>query len=689
MDKGIQYGTGSWALGVRDMEALPCQQQPLVSPPDGTTEFVSYCDRNLRVRWANSLCGDNLNQGDVDVVGKFCYQALQGRQTPCHDCAILRVFQTAQPVDTQTQTPDGRQWHIRGYPVRDGEGQIEGVVKIARQLATTRNNHAHLAYHVQLEKILLDLSATPAALPDTSLETRIQRALGRMGDMMAVDRCYVFEFSHAFARMHNTYEWCRDGIPSAHPNRQNLNTNHFWTVQNILMQGKVVNLPDLADLPPHENFNAPHFARLNIKSLLCVPMFASGQLHGFLGFDTVRHPRNWSQEAVGLLKAVAQALAGVLQYKHTALKLQQSEELLSIAFKASPLPASITDLDSGQLIDVNQSFLDHIGYRREEVIGNTSTQLKLWVQPKQRRDLLQKLRSAQTVKACECSIRHKSGRHITMLLSAGLMKNAQKQFMVIIAEDITQRKQAQRRAFEEQAALAHLARVASLAEMATGIAHEVNQPLAAITFFAGGCLRILEASKHPLNKRLQKGLRGICTEAHRAGDIIHTMRHFLRKENHQRLPTNLSNLVQEAASLLRHETKENNVALRFNLAHSLKILADRTQLKQVVLNLLRNAVDALLQTTPSNRIITVTTRPVKNNLIKLSVADHGPGFQHDAPSRLFDPFYTTKPNGLGMGLSLSRSIIEAHGGRLWAEHNKPSGAIFHFTLPKIIGSYDQ
>ncbi|MBF0375668.1 MAG: PhnD/SsuA/transferrin family substrate-binding protein, partial [Alphaproteobacteria bacterium] len=226
----------------------------------------------------------------------------------------------------------------------------------------------------------------------------------------------------------------------------------------------------------------------------------------------------------------------------------------------------------------------------------------------------------------------------------------------------------------------HGARLALLGEMASSIAHEINQPLAAIANYASGCQRRLSAGTDP--DGVAEGLRSIAGQAERAAGIVQRIRDFVRKRKPEPAVLDLNAVVRESLDLFRAVATRRGVAVEASLAETLPpVLADRIQVEQVLLNLLQNAVDAM--GAAERRRLTVATTATANGMVEVAVADTGPGLSPEARNRLFEPFFTTRPDGLGLGLSLSRSIAEAHGGRLRADDAPGGGARFAFTLPIV------
>ncbi|WP_431861134.1 sensor histidine kinase [Azospirillum sp.] len=249
-----------------------------------------------------------------------------------------------------------------------------------------------------------------------------------------------------------------------------------------------------------------------------------------------------------------------------------------------------------------------------------------------------------------------------------------------LQQEMAERRRAQEDSRRRQIEMDHVARLSILGEMASNLAHELNQPLAAITNYARGCARRLDAGiTDPVE--LGEATAAITAQAERAAQIIQRIRDFVRKRAPSVEPVSLNAAVQAACALCESRARGAGVALRLDLAEGLPaVAADRLQIEQVVLNLILNALDATAEATPADLTVTLTTRAADGR-VELTVADHGPGLTPHLRERLFEPFFTTKPEGMGLGLSICRTIVEAHGGRLWAEDNPDGGLIMRASLP--------
>jgi PAS domain S-box-containing protein len=247
--------------------------------------------------------------------------------------------------------------------------------------------------------------------------------------------------------------------------------------------------------------------------------------------------------------------------------------------------------------------------------------------------------------------------------------------------DITARKRAEMELHEAQASLAHVTRVTALGELAASIAHEVNQPLAGVVTHAAACRRWLDREPPDL-KEARGTVQAIIKDGTRAGDVIQRVRALVSKAPDQRAALHINDAINEVVSLVQHELFSHQVSLRLELCSDLPlVIADRVQLQQVILNLVINAIEAMQPVTDRPRELVIRTGRHQDGQVMVTVKDSGIGFATGNADRLFDAFFTTKSSGMGMGLSICRSIVSAHGGRLSASQDAGPGATFQFTLP--------
>ena len=416
--------------------------------------------------------------------------------------------------------------------------------------------------------------------------------------------------------------------------------------------------------------------REGMTSFAGYPLLVEGKTVGVIAMFA---RQDLDQDVIEALESVAPIIAQGIERKRAEDNLRDTQRLIKAIFDNSPAVIHVQDLD-GHFVLVNRKFEEVIGLRSQEILGKTS------------RDLFPLNASAYdasdrhvietgSVFETEEILSTDRGHRVFLTTKSLLSNESGKPYALFgMSTEITDRKKAESDLREMHAALAHLNRVMTVGELTTSIAHELNQPLAAIVMNANAALRWLTLDP-PNIARTRDSADLIIRDGERASQVIARIRSLLKKAPPSKTSLDVNEFVLEVVDLTNGEMIRNSVRLSLALAGNLPVVpGDRIQLQQVMLNLIANAIEAMRAIQDRKRSLIIATDSL-NNTVRVGVSDNGPGIDSQTAQHLFKAFSTTKPEGMGMGLAISRSIVEAHGGRLWSEANEGSGATFRFTLP--------
>jgi PAS domain S-box-containing protein len=416
----------------------------------------------------------------------------------------------------------------------------------------------------------------------------------------------------------------------------------------------------------------PYIRQHRARSILGLPLVRQGQLTGILYLENNLAPRVFSPTRLPVLKLLASQAAVALENTRLYQDLAEREAKIRRLIDANIIGILLWDED-GRIIEANETFLRIVGYDPADL---SSGHIR-WTDLTQGVDVDRK---AAIQRPIEMEFSRRDGGRVPVLVgSVGLADGAGQGVAFVL--DLTELKQAEAALRTVQGELAHANRIAAMGQLTASIAHEVNQPIAASVINAHAAVRALAASPPNLQVARQ-ALDSIIKAGTRAGDVIHGIRALVKKAPLAKARVRINEAVLEVIDLTRDEAMKFAVSLRTRLAADLPpVQGDRVQLQQVILNLVLNAMEAMGEAGVEARELVVSTAKTDTGGILVAVRDLGPGLDAVAVDRLFDAFFTTKPAGMGMGLSICRSIVEAHGGRLWAEPNSPRGAVFSFEIP--------
>jgi PAS domain S-box-containing protein len=372
-----------------------------------------------------------------------------------------------------------------------------------------------------------------------------------------------------------------------------------------------------------------------------------------------------------------------LRRQHAEQALKDSEAKIRALFASNLIPMNYWHAD-GRILEANDAYLRLTGFSREE-IKTGHVRWDLLTAPEERtlhlRALAEFTAGRETCTPYEKEYQLRDGQRVPVLISGVLLPGYTDRGMGFFL-DLRERKQAEVALQKAQADLVHVTRVLMMGELATSLAHEISQPLAAVLYNAQAAQRFLAKDTPPDLPAVREALADIIEDDKRAVEVLHRLRSLLRKSPLELLPVNLNEVIREVVKLLNSDMIIRHVSLVLDLAPDLPLVrGDHVQLQQVLLNLMLNGFEAMAELALEHRQLGIQTQQVSAHRVEVAVHDCGVGLDANKLEQIFEPFYTTKPTGMGMGLAICRSILEAHSGCLWAANNPDRGATFYFTLP--------
>jgi PAS domain S-box-containing protein len=415
--------------------------------------------------------------------------------------------------------------------------------------------------------------------------------------------------------------------------------------------------------------------------VLCLPLVKQAKLIGVLYLENSLASYVFTPARISVLELLASQAAISLENARLYNDLQEREARIRRLVDSNIVGIIIWDFQ-GRIIEANEAFLKIVGYAREDLVSGRLRWTELTPAEWRGADnqAMAELKAAGTVQPREKEYFRKDGSRVPVLLGATTFGDRQDQGVAFVL-DLTERKHAEEALRDTQTNLAHVMRITTLGELTASIAHEVNQPLAAVVANAEACLRWLDRGVPDMDAA-RCSVECIINDGNRASEVIRRVRALAKKTSIEKMPLDVNDVVREVMALVQRELISHQVSLRMELAPALPmILADRVQLQQVMINLVMNGIEAMQSVTDRPRELVIRSRQDETQQVLVSVTDCGVGISAENADRLFNAFFTTKSGGMGMGLSICRSIMEAHGGRLSASGNEGPGATFQFVLP--------
>lgn len=605
------------------------------------------------------------------------------QETLAHMADIVKEGQSA--FTTQHRTRAGRILDVQVRTRAITLGNRSLLVSIWTDISDRRRAERQVQRTTKLLRAIQDAQglyitgADPEQVYDTLLQTLVTATdseYGFLDEVFLDDAGLPCKRNLSISGDAKTHKLVRQFAQAGH-GFHNLNT----LAGEAAMKGRAV----IANIPGQDpRYRVGPHEHLQVRTFMGLPMHFGGQVVGVAG--VANRPGCYDEQIAEFIEPLVATCAGIIhavrnhakekQYKQA---LQEREQTARALLNTPGVSAVLMNRD-GVIIDLNQAMADSLNKTERDLIGRPIWEhLPQDVARIRRTTLDRVLRSKQSLRQEEQSQDRWSDTVVCPILGA----DGEVQTVAVLARDITEQKEASKQAELRQTELLHVSRLSTLGEMASGFAHELNQPLSAIMSYASASLRTIQSDAFD-QARLATNLDHIVAQSSRAGEIIRRVRAFAQRRQVRLAALNVCDVIHEAIGLLDSDLHHRGIEVILHLSEDLpQVNGDTIQLEQVLLNLMRNAIEAMDEIEPHRRRLTLRACAESADAVTVAVSDEGPGIDAKAMPHMFEPFFTTKENGLGIGLSISRSIIESHRGNLWVTPSPKGGCTFAFTLPAI------
>jgi signal transduction histidine kinase len=616
------------------------------------------------------------------IVAVACFDLVA--DTPLSHAAFASEMRRL-PLASQVVARPPTVWDRYRWQIAGGVALIVGQFALIAGLLVQRKRRIaaqnRLAERLRFERLVGEIGTALTVASTGDLDDQIRRCLQHAATTLGVDRGTLWQSIAGGTALELSHFWTSDGAPPPLVFLDLRELGYFR--ERYSLHDGIVRFSSRRDLPAQAEAERTLAEASGVRSLASVPLYAGGTRRGVLAFVAVRRECPWPSEFLEQFTTLAEHFANALLRAESAAALKSSTALTEAVLAAMPGETAIVD-PSGHIIQVNEAW-------RRAASGATEG----FGMPLPMIDMLSAIGmprgAAAEVEADVASVL-RGDRDQANVEYAALRGGADYWFDMRIRRlrrrdggaalmnfDVTARRRAEAEVQRQLAQIAHLDRVAGMGHLASSIAHELNQPLTAILTNAQTAQRVL-ASDVPNLDVLSGCLADIVSDDRRAAEVIRGMRRFLRTTKLEALPLSLNDLVVTTIGLVWNEARVHDVRIDLVPAPSLPVIrGDLVQIQQVILNVLTNAITAAAAGAYEH-VVRVATRPTAGG-VELIVADSGPGIPEADRARIFQAFYTTRPDGLGMGLAISRKIVDAHGGRLEVVDKPGPGATFRMELP--------
>jgi signal transduction histidine kinase len=588
---------------------------------------------------------------------------------------------------------------------------------------------------LRFERMLANLSARFINLPPAEVDSEVEEALRLIVETIDLDRSILFRFHPEENSFVSTHSWTRSEFPAARSG--DLSRWFPWAIAKF-KRGELVKFSSIDELPPEASIDKASWFQNGCRSHVSVPLRAGGKIEGALTFAMFRREREWPEHLLSRLRLIAEILGNALARKrsHEELEKLLAFEQMHAEIAASMVSVPPADVDiaieaglqrTARFLDVERVTLWSLAADRKslrsthfwtaedapappKVSGSNTPWLVAQLTggsvvrlchvdelPPQADADIATLRALGTVSMLAIPLRIAGvvvgAFSLATIRAAREWPDAVVPRVRLLGEvfaNALARRQSESRVYAAQAEaaqhrerLAHLVRLHTVGEMSAGIAHEINQPLVAIENYALAARRYASVEDRADMTKVVELLDKIVAQSSRAGDVIKHLRAMVKRHEFEMTPVDIRLVVTDSLRFAEMEGQLREVSIELQLSEELPtVVADTIQIQQVILNLVRNAIESMgCLPHPQAKVLTIAVGLEDDQNVFVRIDDCGPGFATGDVERIFEPFFSTKSSGLGIGLSLCRTIVEAHGGRLWAWPAPEGGAVFKFTLP--------
>ena len=644
---------------------------------------IGMVDRNFIYCYANEPYSQALNRPIREIIGHSVPELFgQNLFETVMENHYKRCF-SGETVNYQAwfDLPGwGRRYlDVCYYPFREANGQITATIINVHDITEIMNR-------LQFENKLSELSSEFINLPSEKLDSKMIDALAWIGPFMRADRSHIFRFNWDRTEFRITHLWEAEGIKKDDVVFPGLIVKDAfpWLFENMI-GGRDVIVPDIEILSTPETSNEYQYCReIGIQSFIILPIHVKDAPLCAIGLDSIRQKREWPREVRDRLRIIGEIFTNTIARRHAEMK-SEADALRYRTVADFTYDWEYWQHPDGSFHYVSPSCERICGYTPQDFIKNPSLFQDI-IAPEDRAVWDEHRCSIQMeMKPSEIQFRIQKPdggiRWIEHACQPVFDLQGNNQGVRASNRDITKRKLYKSETHQLQSELAHMDRIVTINTLTSALAHEINQPLAAMRSYAQAALRFM-GKDQPDYDSARKALQGIVSDNKRAAAVVNRLRDLVKKGTTHWEALEINSIINDVVGLINSEIMLRNASIKLDLHPIVPVVhGDPVQIQQVLINLLTNALDALEDQPVEARTITISTKPENSNGTIISISDSGEGIPPDKIQVVFDTFHTTKPDGMGLGLAICKSIIEAHGGKIWVENNLDGDTIFSLLLP--------